>query len=323
VSLTRRVLRWAVPFAITIAALSYVFQKIGLRAVVERLTPEALWVMIPSLLAFGAVAVAIEAECLFRLLPADRHVFGRTTAARIKAASYPLSLIHYALGAGALAVLLGRRTGRGVADAAGVVGLISMFDIGIQLMLLIAGLTFLGTDAPAVRGGIVVVLIAVIAIGFAGLRAKIPLGPLDRIRELPVFDAARTTRVPLLVELAALRIFFAFVFIALIWSCCVAFGVYVPISFLVAAVPILIVVAMIPSVAGLGTGQVAFVEVFGRYADDETLLACSLAFSAGLIVMRASMGLLFAGEFTREALMAAREVESGEAVEVVKEGGAA
>ena len=31
--------------------------------------------------------------------------------------------------------LLGRRTARGVADAAGVVGLISLFDVGIQLLL--------------------------------------------------------------------------------------------------------------------------------------------------------------------------------------------
>jgi hypothetical protein len=59
-------------------------------------------------------------------------------------------------------------------------------------------------------------------------------------------------------------------------------------------------------VAGLGTGQVAFVSVFGRYGDDETLLACSLAFSTGLIVLRAGMGLLFTGEFAREAFEAAR-----------------
>ena len=309
-SQAKRVLRWAAPFVITVAALTYVFQKIGVRAVVDRLTPDALWVMVPALLAFGAIAVAIESECLIRLLPADRHVFSRATAARIKVASYPLSLIHYAIGAGALAILLGRRTGRGVADAAGVVGLISLFDIGIQLMLLIAGLTFLGTDAPAVRGGIAVGLSATILLAFVLLRAKISLGPLDRIRNLSVFAAARTTRMPLLIELGVLRVVFAFSFVALIWACCIAFGIYAPFSFLVAAVPILIVVAMIPSVAGLGTGQIAFVEVFGRYADDETLLACSLAFSTGLIVMRAGMGLLFAGEFAREALIAVREQEA-------------
>ncbi len=311
-SRTRKALRWTLPFAITVAALAYVFQSIDFRSVLDRLTPAALWVMVPSILAFGAVALAIEAECLVRLLPADRRVFGRKTAARIKAASYPLSLLHYALGAGGLAVLLGRRTGRSVADAAGVVGLITLFDVGIQLVLLVIGLTYLGTDAPAVRGGIAVTLIGAIACGFVGLRAKFSLGPIDRLRELSIFDAARTTPLPLLLQIGVLRVFFAFSFIGLIWGCCIAFGIYAPLSFLVAAVPILIVVAMIPSVAGLGTGQVAFVQVFSRYADDETLLACSLAFSTGLIIMRAGLGLIFAGEFAREALLAAREAEAAE-----------
>jgi hypothetical protein len=238
---------------------------------------------------------------------------GRVTAARIKAASYPLTLLHYALGIGALAVLLSRRTGRSVGDAAGVVGLISLFDVGIQLVLLIAGLTFLGTDPPPVRGGIALILFGAIACGFVGLRARFSLGPLERIRKLSIFDATRTTPLGLLAELAFLRGIFAFTFIALIWACCVAFGIYAPLSFLVVAVPILIVVAMIPSVAGLGTGQVAFVEIFGRYADAETLLACSLAFSTGLIIMRAGMGLALAGEFTREALRATREEEAAEA----------
>ncbi len=310
--MTKPLLRWALPFAVTAAALTWVFQEIDLAAVASRLTPSALQVMVPALLVFGVTALAIEAECLVRLLPGDRAVFGRVVAARTKAASYPISLIHYALGAGALAVLLGRRTGRSVADAAGVVGLISLFDMGIQLSLLVAGLTALGSDAPAVRGGVVVTLIAVIACGFLGLRARFSLGPLERLRQLSIFDAARTTPVPLLLQLALLRGLFASTFIGLVWACCYAFGIYAPASFLVAAVPILIVVAMIPSVAGLGTGQVAFVEVFGRYGDDETLLACSLAFSTGLIVMRAGMGLLFAGEFTREALRATREVEAEE-----------
>jgi len=308
----RRFVRYVAPFAITTAALAWVFQRIGFAAVFDRLTPGALAVMVPALLVFGVVALAIEAECLHRLLPADQRVLGRGTAARIKAASYPLSLVHYALGAGALAVLLGRRTGRGVADAAGVVGLISLFDIGIQLLLLILGVTALGSSAPEVRGSVALALIVTLVAGFLGLRARVSLGPLDRVRSLRVFDAARTTPLSKLLVLGALRVLFAGVFISLIGVCCAAFGLDVPTSFLLAAVPILIVVAMIPSVAGLGTGQVAFVEVFGRYGDDETLLACSLAFSTGLIVLRAGMGLLFAREFAHEALVAARQVEAGD-----------
>lgn len=309
-SQARQILRWVAPFVITTAALAWVFQRIGFEAIAKRVTGDALIVMVPALLGFGVVAVVLEAECLVRLLPASREVFGRGTAARIKAASYPLSLVHYALGAGTLAVLLSRRTGRGVGEAAGVVGLISLFDIGIQLLMFVIGVTALGTAAPAVRGGVAVGLVIALTLGFVALRTKVSLGPLDRIRELSVFEPARTTRLPILFAIGSLRVLFALTFVSLIGICCIAFDLEVPWTFLLAAVPILIVVAMIPSVAGLGTGQVAFVEVFGRYGDDETLLACSLAFSTGLIIMRAAMGLLFAGEFTREAFVAARESEA-------------
>jgi hypothetical protein len=66
---------------------------------------------------------------------------------------------------------------------------------------------------------------------------------------------------------------------------------------------ILAVVGAIPwAVAGLGVGQLAAVIVFKDVAPDETLIALSLVLSAGLIALRAAMGLIFAREFTREAL---------------------
>jgi hypothetical protein len=52
---------------------------------------------------------------------------------------------------------------------------------------------------------------------------------------------------------------------------------------------------------------VAFVYLFRHWAGPEQLLACSLTLSAGIIVLRAGIGLLFARELTREALVAARE----------------
>ena len=307
----KKILRWLAPFVITTAALVWVFQGIDFGSVAARLTPTALGTMIPALLAFGAVALWIEAECLVLLLPASREVFDRGTAARIKAASYPLALIHYAIGAGALAVLLNRRTAQGVGDAAGTVGLISLFDIGIQLLMLILGFAVLETDAATadVRVGVAIGVASCLTLGFFGLRTRLPLGPLERIRTLSIFEATRTTPGSKLAALAALRTAFALVFVTLIWVCCRAFGIEAPWAFLLAGVPLLIVVAMIPSVAGLGTGQVAFVSIFARYGSEETLLACSLAFSTGLIALRAGMGLLFAREFTREAFVAVREAE--------------
>lgn len=307
--------RWVLPFAVTIAALVWVFNRIGLHDVASAVTPRSLAVLVPALLLFAAVSLAIEAECLFQSLPPVRreNVFGRGTAARIKAASYPLTLLHYAIGAGGLAVLLARRTGHTVAEAAGIVALIALFDIGIQLLMMVVGVTALGTDAPEVRAGIAALFVFAILAGFIGLRTRVPLGPLDKLRSLSIFDAARTTPLALLARLALLRLLFALCFLALIGASCRAFDVDVPLPYLLASVPVLIVVAMVPSVAGLGTGQVAFIEVFGRYADEKTLLACSLALSTGLIVVRAAMGLSFAREFTREAFASAAKARASEA----------
>jgi hypothetical protein len=55
-------------------------------------------------------------------------------------------------------------------------------------------------------------------------------------------------------------------------------------------------------VAGLGTGQAAFLYLFRGRATPETLLACSLTLSAGLLTVRTLMGLVFAREYGREAL---------------------
>jgi hypothetical protein len=59
-------------------------------------------------------------------------------------------------------------------------------------------------------------------------------------------------------------------------------------------------------VAGLGTSQAAFLYLFSDYAPEATLLAMSLILSAGMLGLRALMGMVFAREFTQEALRETR-----------------
>ena len=67
------------------------------------------------------------------------------------------------------------------------------------------------------------------------------------------------------------------------------------------------VVSALPiAVAGLGTGQAAFLYVFRGVSDAETLLAVSLVLSASMIALRVSMGLLFAREFAQEVIAESR-----------------
>jgi hypothetical protein len=163
------------------------------------------------------------------------------------------------------------------------------------------------TDAPTVRAGIV----AIAGLGFFGglvlLRAPASFGPLERIRSLAVFEALRSTPARRMAELAAMRVSFACCFIGIAGATFHAFGIAIQTSTLVVGMMILAVVGALPiAVAGLGTGQIAAVYVFQGVAEPETLIALSLVLSAGLITLRAGMGMLFAREFTREALQETR-----------------
>jgi uncharacterized membrane protein YbhN (UPF0104 family) len=74
---------------------------------------------------------------------------------------------------------------------------------------------------------------------------------------------------------------------------------------------LLSLISLLPiAVAGLGTGQVAFVYLFRNSANAETLLAASLALSAGTILLRVTLAATFAREFTREALAETQEAQS-------------
>ena len=71
-------------------------------------------------------------------------------------------------------------------------------------------------------------------------------------------------------------------------------------------------VAARPHVAvrpGTAEEVAAVLAVFQNLADKETLLALSLVLSAGMIALRVLMGLVFAREFTREALEETRGID--------------
>lgn len=302
----RAVFERLLPFAVSALALAWVFSRFDMRAVGSALSWRVAQVLAPALLAYGAVTLVLEARSILRLLPARPPEFGAWTAARIKCASYLLAIVNYALGGAALAVLLRRRARLALGEAAGIVLLISLTDLCVVLAFGALGAAA-QAGGPAVRAGVV----ATAGVGFFGglvlLRMPRSLGPLERIRSLSVFDALRTTPARRLTELALIRIAFSLCFLGVSGAAFAAFEIEIELARMVAGVMILAVLGALPiAVAGLGIGQIAAVEVFGDLAPAETLIALSLVLSAGMIALRAGMGLLFAREFTREALAETR-----------------
>ncbi len=303
--------RTGVPFLVSGALLGFLLSQIDGPAVLAKLSPSALGTLIPALLLYGAASLWIEALSLLCVIPASRDTLGLWGWARVKAASYPVYLVNYGLGGAVLSLLVGRRAGVGLAEGAGIVILVAVFDLGMLVLLAAVGATFLATEAPALRAGVALVAGLGFVAGLALLRLPRSLGPLERIRRLSLFNAVRTTPTAQLLRLAALRFGFVASFIGLSWSALLAFDLHVPpAAVIVNTLAVTLVSALPIAVAGLGTSQAAFVYMFRPWGDVETLLACSLTLSAGLIVLRAGLGFAFARELTREAVSSIREAEA-------------
>lgn len=302
---THPLIKWGLPAAISIGAAAYLSTIIDIRGVAAQLTPDVAVLLVPALLAFGFVSLLLEAITLRRLLHRTRSDFTLLTAARVKAASYLLAIVHYALGAATLSVLLRRRAGVGLAEAAGTVMMIMMFDLGMVLSMVAIGAALISQTGVELQFGMILLVILAIVGGLGLLRAGFSLGPLDPIRELEIFRAPREAPTRDLVELACLRFAFVLVFQMMGWAAFQAFGIDVPIGAHLVNFSGVVMVSMLPAVAGIGPGQVAMVEFFSAYGSAESLLACSIALAGGMIVVRSVIGIAFAREFTREAYAAA------------------
>lgn len=301
----QKLLQRVVPVVVSIAALTYVFADFDVR-VLSELSWQIVLVMLPAVLGYGAVTLLIEAVSLMRLIDPPES-FTSLTAAKIKSASYLLGILNYALGVAALTILLRRRAKLGLGESASVVMLISAADLVVVTAFLSVGLAFAESGDAVVRTGVV----TLVGIGFFGgmllLRTPYSLGPLERIRSLAIFDALRTTPADRLGQLLLLRAVFSVCFVAVGGASFSAFQVPVEIGRLVVGMMILAVIGALPiAVAGLGTGQIAAVYVFKDVAPPEMLITISLVLSGGLIALRAALGILFAREYTREALQETR-----------------
>ena len=298
----RILLQRVLPAVVSAVTLGWVVTSFDMSALRDALSWRMLAILVPGLLVYGALTLLIEALSILRLT-GRRPGFGVWTAARVKCASYLLTIVNYFLGGAALTILLRRRAGLGLGETASVVLLILGVDIVVVLALAALAGSLSGSEGPAVQASFVAVAAAGFFAGMVLLRTPRSLGPLERLRSLSVFDALRHTPSRVLLELGGLRLSLSLCFVAIGGIAFAAFGLPLAPERLVLGMLTLAIVGSLPiAVAGLGTGQVAAVYVFAGVAAPETLIALSLVLSAGLIALRAGMGLLFAREFTREAL---------------------
>lgn len=301
--MSRAALQRALPVLVSVGVLLFLFGRMDLAELTDSLTWRVAAVMTSSFLVYGAATLLLEAVSLRLLLKAPPGEFGLWIAARLKSASYLVGILNYALGAGALALLLRRHTRLSLGEAASLVLLISSSDLVVVLGMAGAGAALVEASAPTVQAGVIAAAMLAFFGGLALLRVPGSLGAFDRIRSLAIFEGLRTVPLPRLGTLLVLRVCFTSCFVGVCAASFYAFDVRPPLAELIVGVLVVAVVAGVPiAVAGLGTSQAAFLFIFADYAPQEVLLAQSLALTACMLALRGAMGLVFAREFTREVL---------------------
>jgi uncharacterized membrane protein YbhN (UPF0104 family) len=299
---TRRTVQRVLPALVSAGILAWLLRGVDPDALVHALDLRVAAVMGVALLVYGAVTLWIEATSIQRLLLTVPAHLPLWTIAKVKSASYLLAILHYALGAAALSLLLHRRASLPLGRAASIVILVASVDLIVVLGLAGASAASL-RSGPEIHAGLLIAALVLFFGGLTLLRVPASLGPLERLRQLAIFEGLRTVPPARLLELFGLRVAFGLCFVSVCAAAFQAFQVPVPILRVVPGMLIVALVAALPiAVAGLGTSQAAFVFLFAGYASQEELLAMSLVLSAGLMLLRAGMGLVFAREFTREAL---------------------
>jgi hypothetical protein len=294
-------LQRAAPIAVSIAVLLWIASDVDVDALVALLTLRVGLVLLPALLVYVIATLLLESSSLLLLIERPPEGFGAMSVVRIKCASYLLGIVHFALGAGTLILLLSRQTRLSITEATGRVLLVTFTDLLVIFVVVTLGGSLIQQLTAPLRLLLLVGAVAGIG-GLLLLRGPFSLGPFEWVRELPVVRELRMVTTPRLLRLIVLRAFFVASFVGVCWASFIAFEVDAPAALIVVGMLVVGFIAGLPiAVGGLGTTQLAVMTIFGPYAPPETLLAMSLALSTGMLLLRGVMGAAFARELTREA----------------------
>ena len=285
-----------VPWLVAAALLAYVFHTVPFARTWAELKRVGFWGVFAFSVAYfvysyGADSLATWAT--FRWFCAPLKLWD---VVKIRGATYLLAMVNYNLGQGGIIYIVGRRRGVGVARATGTV----LLTMGVMLvaLLLLAGIgSYLG-DPHDARLRVVRIITTGGLAAFALYLGVIALKPGFLARRAllqPLFDAG------ILGTFKAFLVRFPHVVghVVFQWILLRMFHVDLPFAEAATLLPVIFVIAWIPiTVQGLGTQQVAAMELLGKYSTAATLeeqraqiVAFSLTVSAMFVVYSILTGL--------------------------------
>jgi hypothetical protein len=203
-----------------------------------------------------------------------------------KAASVVLHIVHYALGQGAYATWLGRRTGIGLGRTGGLIAYIIAAEL-CSVCLFASTVILIGR--PAVPAALLMT-VAGISIGLIALMLAAPLSYLERVAALDTWSRVGARRG---IAQLGVRMLQHTVTTGATWIAARTFGLDIPLGVMLSYMPIILIIASLPvNVAGFGAVQGAWL-LLSPWAPGERILAFSVVWQAASAVALVIRGLPF------------------------------
>ncbi len=298
-----KILRRVLPWMVAAVLMAVLVQRTGGQAIADAFARANMPYLLAATLLCTIVNFTIDAYSLSRCISWFNAPISFSRLAPVKAAAYLVGILNYNVASGGIALWVARRCRVAFLEAASTMFFVNAVDALLLICLMAAGIPVLRPEIAAAVETISLVTV----VGFIGQllfwRYGSDLPVLGRLWSWPVFASFRKADLSHYARLAIMRLAFLAVFIGNYWLAVQAFQLDIPLLHVVAAVPVISFVGIVPiTVAGLGTVQAATIYLFRDFAPEAALFALSLAVTAVMTALRALLGLPFFASVSGELL---------------------
>jgi len=298
-----RLARRVVPWMVAGGLMTLLVERIGVDAILNAFAGANVALLLFGTLVCTAANFSLDAFSLSCGLSWFNVPVSFSQLAPVKASAYLVGIVNYNVASGGIALWVARRFRVPFLETASTLLFVNVVDALLLIGLMVAGLPVLREPLSTAVRTLGAVAVVGFAVQYAFWRYGADLPVLGRLWAWPIVSSFRQARLRHYATLGAMRLTFLLVFIGNYWLAVRAFHLDIPWLHIVAAVPVISFVGVVPiTVAGLGTVQAATIYLFRDYAPEASLLALSLAVTAVMTAMRALLGLPFFATVSAELL---------------------
>jgi len=309
--MTRARLKLLLQWIAAVVILWLLFRRIPFRDAVAAAANADLWIFVPAAFAVALFRFWTDAATVAWAVTRFHTPFPGREARSVYALVNVVNIVNWGLGVAVMLRHLRRAKGVRLLDSTSTAFLCGHVDGTIKIGIGLGGMAILLAD-PALRSlaGLVVLLFVghLLALGF--LMSERPAWRwARRVREWRLLRTPVRATLRDLAVLVPLRTLNVGLFVVFVWIGLHAFDVPVSPTYLLASMPVVLIVAEIPlTPSGLGTQQAAMLYFYRSVGAEADILAFGILFPVAFMAARLLLGAFYLPDLAR--LRAAERDES-------------